>query len=736
LPEGDAPGGIVPAVDGTPTGPDNTMQQTTYPTEEKLPLVLVVDDDFSARLQLRFTLENSGYAVVEAASGEEALALFANHPPDLILLDIIMPGMDGFATCRGLRTIPGGEHTPIVMVTGLEDAETITSAFDAGATDFIGKPINMLILGYRVRYWLRSGAMLNDLNLSRQQLFKAQQIARLGHWELHLETGRFHISAEDPALFGVSDPTRYQSLFSRIVADEKYLAQQLIDEARTAGTPFSLNYRITLPDGQERIIFNQGEIALDRKNRPSLIVGIVQDITELKQAEDRIRYLAYYDNLTGLANRTLFREHWTKIQPAARRAQRKIAVLFIDLDHFKRVNDTLGHPVGDKVLITVAERLKNALRHSDVVARSGPEQAHSIISRLGGDEFTILSANFSTLNHIATLAERITQAIEQPILLDNQSITLSASVGISVYPDDSNDIDVLLKHADTAMYEAKEKGRNNYQFFQSQMNAAANARFQLANSLRRALRNNEFVLHYQPQFCNQTRALTGVEALIRWMDPETGLTPPIKFLPFAEESGLIHAINDWVIAAACAQAQQWVEAGLFAGCRMAVNISGQNVNFKRLASRIIEILDQTGLSPHHLELELTERVMMENTEEAVASLQQFKEMGIAIAIDDFGTGYSALSHLQIFPLTTLKIDKSFVQNISTEGNSISLLHSIIGIAKSFNLKVIAEGVETEEQLRVLDAIHCDQLQGYLFSRPVTRDVLELGLRDGFPFVRP
>jgi diguanylate cyclase (GGDEF)-like protein len=712
------------------------MKQTTHPTEDKLPHVLVVDDDFSARLQLRFTLENSGYAVVEAASGEEAAALFAGQPPDLILLDIIMPGMDGFATCRALRGLPGGEHTPIVMVTGLEDAETIASAFDAGATDFIVKPINMLILGYRVRYWLRSGAVLNDLNLSRQQLFKAQQIARMGHWELHLETGRFHISAEDPSLFGISDSTDRQSLFTHIVADEKHLVQQLIEEARIAGKPFSLNYRITRPDGQERIIFNQGEIIADRKNQPSLIVGIVQDITELKQAEDRIRYLAYYDNLTGLANRTLFREHWTKIQPAARRAQRKIAVLFIDLDHFKRVNDTLGHPVGDKVLITVAERLKSALRHSDVVARSGPDQSHSIISRLGGDEFTLLSANFSTLNHIATLAERIILAIEQPILLDNQSITLSASVGISVYPDDSDDIDVLLKNADTAMYEAKEKGRNNYQFFQSQMNAAANARFQLANSLRRALRNNEFVLHYQPQFCNQTRKMTGVEALIRWMDPEQGLTPPIKFLPFAEESGLIHAINDWVIVTACAQAQQWVEAGLFEGCRMAINISGQNVNFRRLAGRIIEILKQTGLAPHHLELELTERVMMENTEEAVASLRQFKEMGIAIAIDDFGTGYSALSHLQIFPLTTLKIDKSFVQNISAEGNSISLLHSIIGIAKSFNLKVIAEGVETEEQLRVLDAIHCDELQGYLFSRPVTREVLEQGLRDGFPFVKP
>ncbi|MDD2463022.1 MAG: EAL domain-containing protein [Desulfobulbus sp.] len=705
-------------------------EQATIITDEKRPLIMVVDDDFSARMQLRFTLENAGYEVVEAGCGEEALARFGEQPPELIFLDIIMPDMDGFATCRCLRQIPGGEHTPVVMVTGLEDAETITSAFDAGATDFISKPINMLILGYRVRYWLRSGSILNDLKVSQQRVDKAQQIARLGHWELHLESGKFQISTQDPGQFGVADPNRYESLFDQIVFTERHSVKHFIQEAQHEGRAFSLNYRIVLPNGQERIIFNQGEIVFDRKDRPSMIVGVVQDITELKQAEDQIRYLAFYDNLTGLANRTLFREHWTKIQPQVARSGKKIAIFFIDLDHFKRINDTLGHPVGDKVLITVADRLKSVLRQSDVVSRANADQPTSIISRLGGDEFTLLSANFHALDHIANLAERITQTIEQPIIWNNQMIALSASIGISVYPDDSDDLDILLKNADTAMYEAKEKGRNNFQFFQHQMNDTANARFQLANSLRRALQNNEFELYYQPQFCNLDKKITGVEALIRWQDPEQGLIQPIQFLPFAEESGLIHAINDWVILQACTQASRWVNAGLFAGCRMAVNISGQNINFKKLAIRIMEVLKETGLEPQYLELELTERVMMENTDEAVHSLQKFKEMGIAIAIDDFGTGYSALSHLQIFPLTTLKIDKSFVQNISAQNSSVSLLHSIVGIAKSFNLKVIAEGVETAEQLQVLDEIKCDELQGYLFSRPVTRDQLEQGLQTG------
>ncbi|MGD9949003.1 MAG: putative bifunctional diguanylate cyclase/phosphodiesterase [Desulfobulbus sp.] len=664
------------------------IEQATIIADARRPLIMVVDDDVSARLQLRFTLENAGYAVVEAANGEEALARFGEQPPVLVLLDIIMPDMDGFETCRRLRQTPGGEHTPVVMVTGLEDPETITSAFDVGATDFISKPINMLILGYRVRYWLRSGSILNDLKVSQQRLFKAQQIARLGHWELHLETGKFHICARDPVQFGVSNPHRYESLFEQIALAERHAVKHFLQEAQTEGRSFSLNYRIVLPSGQERIIFNQGEIVHDRKGKPHMLVGVVQDITELKQAEDQIRYLAFYDSLTGLANRTLFREKWANIQPQASRSGKKIAVLFIDLDHFKRINDTLGHPVGDKVLITVADRLKGVLRQSDVVSRVNTEQPISIISRLGGDEFTVLSANFNALDQIAKLAERITQIIEQPILLNNQPIALSASVGISVYPDDSDDLDILLKNADTAMYEAKEKGRNNFQFFQHQMNDAANARFQLANSLRRALQNNEFELYYQPQFCNLNKKITGVEALIRWQDPKKGLVLPLEFLPFAEENGIIHAINDWVILRACTQASLWVKAGLFAGCRMAVNISGQNVNFKKLASRIMEVLKETGLEPQYLELELTERVMMDNTDEAVDSLQQFKEMGITIAIDDFGTGYSALSHLQIFPLTTLKIDKSFVQNISAQNNSLSLLQSIVGIAKSFDLKVI------------------------------------------------
>lgn len=444
----------------------------------------------------------------------------------------------------------------------------------------------------------------------------------------------------------------------------------------------------------------------------------------MKHAENRIRYLAFYDSLTGLANRALFKEHWLKISAMNERSLKRVAIIFIDLDHFKQINDTLGHPIGDQVLIQVAERLKATLRQSDVVSRSHVGPAGSIISRVGGDEFTILAVNFKSLEHIAKLAERIIETVSRPIELAGQKMNLSASVGISMFPEDSKDLDTLLKHADTAMYEAKSKGRNNYQFFRNSMNDAVQSRFQLQNKLHKAIKEEEFTLYYQPKYSNTDGRIKGVEALIRWIDPERGLIAPNDFLPFAEENNLIHIINDWVIRQACVQAEQWVRQGFFHESLMSINISGKNINFKKLVATINNCLRETGLSPHYLEVELTERVMMENTNEAKKALMSLKDLGVSIAIDDFGTGYSALSHLQIFPLTTLKIDKSFINNIGTTENGHALLLSIINIAKSLNLKVVAEGVETANQKSALGLMQCDELQGYLLSRPLPAEEVE------------
>jgi diguanylate cyclase (GGDEF)-like protein/PAS domain S-box-containing protein len=813
-------------------------------------VVMVVDDDFSSRMQLRFALENAGHEVVEAASGQEAVDLFKKTPPNLILLDVVMPEMDGFETCRMLRGLSGGTHVPVVMVTSMEDTETITHAFKVGATDFISKPINMLILGYRVLYWLRSGSVLRELKTNQKRLSRAQEIARLGHWKRNLETGEFLVTCHKPEMFGLSSLATYDDLFANIPAKDKIPTRNLIDKACEKKHAFSVHYQISLPDGSKRIILNQGEVVTediqqrfavgiiqditelkraekelrkseekyrnilesieegyyevalngnltfcnrsmcqiwgyskdeligmnyrqfsdeensamifrtfnqvykthdsakgvdwyivrkdgekryietsvsllkDSTDTPTGFKGVVRDITERREAEDKIRYLAFYDNLTGLANRALFREHWSKIQPYAQRRLKKVAVFFIDLDHFKHINDTLGHPCGDKVLISVAERLKNMLRHSDILSRSHDDQQATLVSRVGGDEFTLLATDIATTDQIASLADRILEILGQPLQLENQLISLTASIGISVYPEDGLDIDILLKNADTAMYAAKAGGRNNYQFFQNSMNDAARVQFHLSNRLRQAMDNEEFVLYYQPQFANNSGTLRGVEALIRWIDPAKGMISPNDFLPFAEENGFIHSINDWVIREACMQAQKWVAAGLFNDCRMGINISGNNINFKQLGANIITNLSHTGLAPHFLEVELTERVMMGNTDEAKQMLLQLKQMGVSIAIDDFGTGYSALSHLQLFPLTTLKIDRSFVMNMEKTDNGLSLLDSIISIAKSFNLKVVAEGVETESQLSLLGKMDCDELQGYLLGRPIPKEELE------------
>jgi len=702
----------------------NEEKQLQSRSTARILVALVVDDDISA--QVRSTLENTGYTVFEAEDGASTLAIFQEKLPELVLLDVMLPDTSGMEVCAAIRALPAGRHTPVVMVAGLEDTGIISRTFDAGATNVIAKPINLPFLGQRAKYWLHSGALLaGEIRDMQRRLFSAQKFARLCHWDKNLDTGAFHLTCAEPRMFGLTLNCCYDDLFAAIDANKRDKARRQIDEACAADQPFMVEYPVRLSNGESRIILNQGEVILDDVRQQRLAVGVIQDITELKQAEDRIRYLAFYDNLTGLANRTLFREHWIKARSQAQRANRMVAVFFIDLDHFKRINDSLGHPAGDRALVAVAERMKLIFRHSDVIARASDHFTPlSLISRTGGDEFTILAAEITSLDDIGHLAERIIDAMNEPVRIDDQLVTLTASVGISVYPNDGDDIDTLLKNADIAMYEAKRRGRNKYQFYQHAMNEENRLRFLLSNRLRQAIDNRELILHYQPQFSVADGRLTGCEALVRWQDPERGLVLPSEFLPFAEESGLIRLINDLVLQHACQQAAKLVEAGVFAGCRMAINISGDKVNFPLLRRNILRTLTATGLPPEYLEIELTERVMMENISEAKEILQDLKDHGVSIALDDFGTGYSALSHLRLFPLTTLKIDKSFIKHMDDSINGRELLSAIIGIAKCFNLKVIAEGIETAQQMNVLTNMQCDEAQGFHLSRPITITALE------------
>jgi len=391
--------------------------------------------------------------------------------------------------------------------------------------------------------------------------------------------------------------------------------------------------------------------------------------------------------------------------------------MFLDLDRFKIINDTLGHPMGDRLLKGVAQRLRSCLREGDTVAR------------LGGDEFMVVLPAIAHAEDAARVGQRILDALSVPFNFEGHELHIGVSIGIALYPNDGKSAEALLKNADIAMYRAKEQGRNNYQFYTPALNDMAFERLTLENSLRRALERREFVVHYQPQVSLNTGQIVGMEALVRWRHPELGLVAPMKFIPVAEETGLIVPIGEWVLQMACAQNKAWQEAG-FPPLRVTVNLSARFFRRKDLMETVARILKETGLDPDYLELELTEGTTMENAEATIRTLHELKEMGVHLSIDDFGTGYSSLSYLKRFPLATLKIDRLFVQDITTSSDGAVITLAIIAMAHSLGLKVIAEGVETEEQLAFLRAHRCDEMQGYLFSRPIPAEAFTQLLREG------
>ena len=437
-------------------------------------------------------------------------------------------------------------------------------------------------------------------------------------------------------------------------------------------------------------------------------VAMVSDISERKAAHDQIEFLAYHDALTGLPNRLLAKDHLQQAILAAERSSTKVALLFIDLDNFKTINDSLGHVIGDGLLKGAAIRLRECLRDTDT------------LSRQGGDEFLIVLNDVRDTESITVVAEKILARLAEPFEIDHHELSISLSIGIAVYPNDGKDFDTLLKQSDTAMYQAKESGRNTYRFHIGQMNIDAIEHLRMRNGLRRALEHGEFVLHYQPQISLANGAVIGAEALIRWNHPELGMVPPGRFISIAEDSGLIVPMGDWVLGEACRQAVAWHKAGL-PELLIAVNLSA--VQFKRgdVEKAVTQALDESGLNPALLELELTESILIKDTEKVLATVRQLKSLGVKLSIDDFGTGYSSLSYLKRFNVDKLKIDQSFVRDMADDPNDAAIVSAIIQMAKSLNLTTIAEGVEDERQLALLRRLHCDEVQGYYFARPMPAD---------------
>ena len=572
---------------------------------------------------------------------------------------------------------------------------------------------------------------------NQARLANAQHIASMGDWEIDLVNHTVTRSDEAYAIFRRARGTLQGSSaipIEIVHPEDRQKIEGALYSAEHRGETFSLDFRIVTLEGEIRHLHSQAELICDDNAQVHAIVGTVQDITQRKLVESQIQHMALHDGLTGLPNRTLFAAQSEKALAVAERAGQKLATVFLDLDRFKKVNDSLGHAVGDALLKETARRILDCLRKTDLSSFDTVDTDASLLARMGGDEFTLLLTNLRHAEDAARVAERILAALALPFAVDGNEIVVSASIGIAIFPLDGSDSATLLKNADAAMYFAKSEGRNNYQFFTHSMKTAAVSKLTVESDLRKSIAHNQFVLHYQPQIDLATRDIFGVEALIRWQHPTRGLVAPLEFIPLAEECGLIVPIGEWVLREACMQAGAWHRAGL-PKVRVAVNMASPSFRQGALTRQITEALAASGLEARYLELEVTESIMMHDVDAVIPMLKKLKGIGIQLSIDDFGTGYSSLSYLQRFPLDALKIDRAFIKNMGSREGS-ALVQAIIAMAKSLNLDLIAEGVETEEQAQFLVDNHCNHIQGFLFSKPLPAEEIAEMLRQQGQRSRP
>ncbi len=692
--------------------------------------ILVVDDDLLMRTMASSTLRHVGHEVVEVDNGLAALEAFEQGVFDLLLLDVVMPGIDGYEVCARIRRHPAGQHMPILMLTGLDDTDAIGLAYGAGATDFISKPINWALLSYRVRYALRAGEAIDAERRSRENLERAQRMANMGNWEMRTQDGALTCSPELVALLrGKSDPiapANAEAFLQIVVEADRARVRAAREAALEKGIAYQLSFELLRADGTARSVYEQAAPTMDGAGRQAGVVGIVQDVTDRLEAESRISRLAHYDSLTGLANRAFFGLLGAPVLERAARAGGECALLHIDMDRFKSVNDALSHSGGDDVLRVLAKRVQSTTRASDTAA-VGNTSSESVVARVGANAFTLLLSDVHGDRGAAKVAQRILDLISRPIQVGERSFVLTASVGIAMFPRDARDLDGLVRCAEQAVYAAKGGGRKQYRFFDEAMHAAAREQLDRESDLRRAIAVGQLRLHYQPKFDAASGQVCGAEALVRWLHPERGLVPPGDFIPLAESTGLILPLTSWVLQTVCADLMRRRLAGL-PEWPVAVNLAAASFGHDDLLNELDSLLLRYGLEAGCLTLEVTESMLMQDVEEAVRRLRELHDRGFALSLDDFGTGYSSLSYLKRFPIDELKIDRSFVADVTRGGRDASLTASIIALAQGLGLSVVAEGVETDDQQRFLTAHGCTKLQGFLLGRPMPGEAFDALLR--------
>jgi diguanylate cyclase (GGDEF)-like protein len=568
-------------------------------------------------------------------------------------------------------------------------------------------------------------AHLAELTRSRAHLDNAQRRARIGSFEIDLATGEIEGSRQLRALYRLEEsdkPVDAEALLSRVHPEDRQDLVEAIAQAVRAGNPVVADFRLAVPDAGERVIHAEAYVVCREDGQPLRLEGTAQDVTERRRAEEQIQFLAHHDALTGLGNRRMFTERLRGSIDNARRRGKLLGVLFLDLDHFKRINDTLGHTLGDELLRGVAGRLLQCVRGSDAVGRAGAEFA-SAISRLGGDEFTVLIDQIDDPQGLSLVAARILELLARPFDLGGHEVVVGASIGIAAWPLDGDDVDTLLRNADSAMYHAKEHGRGRYQFYTESMNAAALRRLEIEQRLRAGISRGELEVHYQPKLDLRSQRVAGFEALVRWRDPERGLVPPGEFIAVAEQSGLIVAIGSCVLEQACRQIARWEQdrGGPPGPWRVSVNVSARQFESGDLVETVRRVLAETGAPASRLELEITESTVMHDEKSVIATLARLRALDVAVSLDDFGTGYSSLSYLRMLPVDTLKIDMAFVRNIAHSDEDAALTAAIVSMGKARGLRVIAEGVETIEQRRLLASFGCDEIQGFLIAAALPAD---------------
>ena len=689
-------------------------------TEPKL-RALVVDDDVGVRMLTREALEQLDLIVDEASNGAEALEIFEQSQPSFVLLDVQMPKMNGFEACSRIRSLPGGADTSIVIITSRDDYASILQAYESGATDFMTKPVKWPMLVHRVRYLLRAQEAFRLSRENEARLSESQRIAHLGNLDCDIDSDTAQWSEETYHILGLSSEfstASYKTFLQAVHPLDREAVSRAVVNAMEESNTYSIEHRILRPDGDERTLHTQGKIEYDNSGRPARMRAVVQDISERKNAEERIYRLSFYDELTGLPNRELFLEHAKRAISGAQRSGFRVVVIHVNLDRFKRINDSLGHAGGNELLKIVADRLAACIRQSDLVAKAQVAvDVRQTLARPGADEFMVLLTGLLHSEGAANFVSRALKQLTQPLAVANQELFVTGSVGIAVYPEDGDDMDTLLKNADIALNHAKQAGGNCFRFYSVNMNNRALERLSLEAKLNHAMQRGEFELYFQPQTDLSSGQTVGLEALLRWNSADHGQIPPGQFIPVAEESKLILDIGEWVLAAACNQLDAWQRDG-YALVPLAINLSPHQFVERDLVQTIDQTLSASTFDSKYLELELTESAIMRDVEQTQRKLHRLKELGLKIAVDDFGTGYSSMSYLKRFPLDTLKIDRSFVLDLGLDPNDTAIIEAIIALTKSLGLLTIAEGVETADQRNILAELGCDWMQGYLISRPV------------------